>query len=629
MSQQIQITGGAKVRNLEGVLTGTSGVISSVPLGAANGVATLGGDGKVPSSQLPSYVDDVVEVANYAALPAIGETGKIYITLDNNKVYRWTGSTYVEITSNNAVWGAITGTLSNQTDLQNALNAKQNTITLTTTGTSGASTLVGSTLNIPNYSTDLSGYVPYTGATANVNLGTFDLTTDIVNLNQLKAIGSGGINIYSNSGTHIALMGGGGGAGTTLYGGLIGTSASFSSSITATNAIFSGEIYNTITGAFFMSNAIANVNYPTYGFYNDQGLGMYRPTADTLGFVTNDTERIRLTSGGNVLIGTTFDNGYALQINGSASFAYGFTSVFRGSSGANDILVGNTGSTFYVGGPTLILGTLSATNFSGTSSGTNTGDQTLAGLGGQPQLNGTGFVKATGTTISYDNTSYLALTGGTLTGPLSGTSATLSSFVKTGAGLNITGYTNSSGANNWELGTDASGYYINAINRTSGIYNQPAYFDAQKIIFNSGSGGNVSIGTIDAGYKLDVNGTGRFSGALTGTSATFSGLVTNYNVFNTQTASYTLVLADASKIIEMNVGSANTVTVPTNASVAFPIGTEITVMQLGAGVTTLVAASGVTFRSKDFGTRIGDQYTGATLIKRGTNEWYIIGNIQP
>ena len=77
---------------------------------------------------------------------------------------------------------------------------------------------------------DLTGLVPYTGATANVDLGTFDLTTDIVNLNQLKAVGSGGLNIYSNSGTHIALMGGGGGAGTTFYGGIIGTSASFASS---------------------------------------------------------------------------------------------------------------------------------------------------------------------------------------------------------------------------------------------------------------------------------------------------------------------------------------------------------------------------------------------------------------
>jgi hypothetical protein len=83
-------------------------------------------DGKVPSSQLPSYVDDVVEVANYASLPATGEVGKIYITLDTNFIYRWTGSTYVEIKDSSAVWGAITGTLSNQTDLQSALNAKAN-----------------------------------------------------------------------------------------------------------------------------------------------------------------------------------------------------------------------------------------------------------------------------------------------------------------------------------------------------------------------------------------------------------------------------------------------------------------------------------------------------------------------
>jgi hypothetical protein len=68
-------------------------------IGANNGLATLDGTGKVPSSQLPSYVDDVIEVNSFAALPPTGETGKIYITLDTNKTYRWTGSTYVEISS--------------------------------------------------------------------------------------------------------------------------------------------------------------------------------------------------------------------------------------------------------------------------------------------------------------------------------------------------------------------------------------------------------------------------------------------------------------------------------------------------------------------------------------------------
>jgi len=92
---------GATVSNVQQAI---NDVIASdalkIPLsqkGAANGVATLGADSKVPSAQLPSYVDDVIEVANFAALPATGETSKIYVTLDTNYSYRWSGSTYVFI----------------------------------------------------------------------------------------------------------------------------------------------------------------------------------------------------------------------------------------------------------------------------------------------------------------------------------------------------------------------------------------------------------------------------------------------------------------------------------------------------------------------------------------------------
>ena len=67
---------------------------------------------------LPSYVDDVLEYANFVSLPITGETGKIYVTLNDNKTYRWSGSIYIEIASG-VSWGGITGTLSNQTDLQN------------------------------------------------------------------------------------------------------------------------------------------------------------------------------------------------------------------------------------------------------------------------------------------------------------------------------------------------------------------------------------------------------------------------------------------------------------------------------------------------------------------------------
>ena len=67
--------------------------------GQVDGYASLGGDGKVPTGQLPSYVDDVLEYPTLGDFPAIGEAGKIYIALDTNKTYRWSGSVYIYITS--------------------------------------------------------------------------------------------------------------------------------------------------------------------------------------------------------------------------------------------------------------------------------------------------------------------------------------------------------------------------------------------------------------------------------------------------------------------------------------------------------------------------------------------------
>lgn len=71
--------------------------IASSEKGAANGVATLGADGKVPAAQLPSFVDDVLEFTNLAGFPATGVTSIIYVALDTNKIYRWSGSAYIEI----------------------------------------------------------------------------------------------------------------------------------------------------------------------------------------------------------------------------------------------------------------------------------------------------------------------------------------------------------------------------------------------------------------------------------------------------------------------------------------------------------------------------------------------------
>ena len=96
---------------------------------------------------------------------------------------------------------------------------------------------------------------------------------------------------------------------------------------------------------------------------------------------------------------------------------------------------------------------------------------------------------------------------------------------------------------------------------------------------------------------------------------------------NRQTASYTLVIGDADKLVEINNASANNLTVPLNSSVAFSTGTQILLAQYGAGQTTIVATSGVTIRSNGAKLKLNAQYSGATLIKIDTNEWYLFGDI--
>ena len=108
---------------------------------------------------------------------------------------------------------------------------------------------------------------------------------------------------------------------------------------------------------------------------------------------------------------------------------------------------------------------------------------------------------------------------------------------------------------------------------------------------------------------------------------TFTGVLRPTITTNRQTASYTLAIADRGKLVEMNVATANNLTIPLDSSVAFPIGTEIEVVQYGAGQTTIVGAVGVTIRSASGNLKIASQYVAVSLIKIGTNEWYCFGNL--
>lgn len=99
--------------------------------------------------------------------------------------------------------------------------------------------------------------------------------------------------------------------------------------------------------------------------------------------------------------------------------------------------------------------------------------------------------------------------------------------------------------------------------------------------------------------------------------------------FISPVANYTLVLADGSRVVLQTVASANTVTVPPNSSVAFPIGIQIPINNSGAGQVTIVPGAGVTLHSARNAFKLAVQYSTGTLIKTGTDTWLLQGDVTP
>lgn len=111
------------------------------------------------------------------------------------------------------------------------------------------------------------------------------------------------------------------------------------------------------------------------------------------------------------------------------------------------------------------------------------------------------------------------------------------------------------------------------------------------------------------------------------TAAQMDAVATAMIAINAQTGTtYTAVLADDGKLVTCDNASAITFTIPTNASVAFGIGTQINIMQLGAGQVT-IAGAGVTFRSEGSKLKTKGQYAVATCCKIATDTWVVVGNL--
>lgn len=112
-----------------------------------------------------------------------------------------------------------------------------------------------------------------------------------------------------------------------------------------------------------------------------------------------------------------------------------------------------------------------------------------------------------------------------------------------------------------------------------------------------------------------------------GLTAVVGGLNAFRPIISVSGTTKTLALTDANTRQECSNGSAQTVTIPPNSSVAFPVGTEIEFVQLGAGKVTLAQGVGVTISSISSYKSLGAQYAGATLYKQATDTWILIGNL--
>jgi hypothetical protein len=127
------------------------------------------------------------------------------------------------------------------------------------------------------------------------------------------------------------------------------------------------------------------------------------------------------------------------------------------------------------------------------------------------------------------------------------------------------------------------------------------------------TGGNVGIGTSSPAAALDVSGTARATQGMP--------------IITEAGTAKTLALTDNGGYVRTTSGSAVTITVPLNSSVAFPTGAEIVVFQDGAGLVTFAATGGVTIKSKDSNLSLGGQYSAATLKKVATDAWDLIGDL--
>jgi hypothetical protein len=277
----------------------------------------------------------------------------------------------------------------------------------------------------------------------------------------------------------------------------------------------------------------------------------------------------------NIKVG---ENALSFVTTGAQNTAFGRNTLFSNNTGSNNIAIGDTALNENASGSNSIAigqNTLKSSNASG---GTAIGSKALEVSTG-----------ANNTAIGFN-------------AGLINTTGTVNTFLGSLAGSAVT-----SGSKNVVIGANTGSSIATSSN-------------------------NIIISDGDGNSRISVNSSGAVSipGSISVTGTVIYHVTTNTPTL-TSPFSYTLVLADDGKFVEMGSSSTNYIDIPLNSSVAFPVGTQINIVQTGSGQTIIRdsangGTSGVTVRATP-GKKLRATWSAATLLKRSTNEWILMGDL--